>query len=248
MSAQPSLCFVHGMACRPTDWDGLRTDLADSYSSIAPDLGLFEPDAGGVLSVTVDAMAARVAAACSGPTVLIGHSMGCRVVLQAALQRPEETSALVLLDGSCFAGVNPAVMLDPIQADKDAFLEGFFGQMIGPRMPAETGRGLIERAKEIELAPLVQAMADVFRWDEGESRAALHTLRATPILVLQSTTLGGDGKRRPLETGETNAWMETVADEGDAVTLVSLAGFGHFPMIDDPAAVAEPLRDFLASL
>ena len=35
-----------------------------------------------------------------GPVVLVGHSMGCQVVLEAYRQRPEKVAGLVLLCGS----------------------------------------------------------------------------------------------------------------------------------------------------
>ncbi len=198
--------------------------------------------------MTVEALAHRVTADISVETVLIGHSLGCRVVLQAALERPEQTRAVVLLEGSRLSEIDPAVMLRPIADDPGAFLEDFFGQMMGDRMPTAQGRALIDRAKRIDQGVLADAMAAIMQWDRQRSRTSLAALQTTPILVLQSTTLGQDGKRRPLRPNETNAWMDAVGEECPGARLVTLAGYGHFPMIEEPAAVATPLRAFLASI
>jgi pimeloyl-ACP methyl ester carboxylesterase len=40
------------------------------------------------------------------PAVLAGHSMGCRVVLEACLQAPDRVAGLVLIDGS-WLGADP---------------------------------------------------------------------------------------------------------------------------------------------
>lgn len=248
MSGRPALRFVHGLACKADDWDLLRDLLAEDFACRAPDLGFFEAEAGQERSLDIAELATRVTADLSDRNVLIGHSLGCRVVLQAAVERPDAVEALVLLDGSRLSNVDPAVMLGPIAADADAFLEDFFGQMMGPMMPSDRGRALIDRAKRIDQHALAEALDSMMRWDREQSRAALASLANLPILVMQSSTLGGDGKRRPLGTGETNAWMETVSAESAKAKLVTLAGFGHFPMIEKPEAVAGPLRAFLASL
>lgn len=248
MRSGPALCFVHGTACRPDDWDALQRLLSKDYVCSAPDLGFFDSGAGQRDSMEIAAMARRVTAEVSGDTILIGHSLGCRVALQAAMDRRQQTKALVLVEGSRLSDLEPSVMLEPIAADPEAFMEDFFGQMMGPKMPPALGRTLIDRAKRVDGEALAQSMTALLRWDREEGRLALAALQDLPILVMQSSTLGSDGKRRPLRAGETNPWIDTIREECPRAKVVTLSGYGHFPMIEDPEAIAGPLRDFLASL
>ncbi len=248
MSAAASLCFVHGLACAPEDWDQVRAALGPQYPSQAVDLGFFEPDAGTGRPLTIPDLAARVTAEMGERTILVGHSLGCRVVLQAALERPERTLGVVLVDGSRLALLEPASFLEPIARDHLAFLAWFFGEMIGPRMAAATAERLVARARRMSQPALAAAVGGLLRWDREESGRVLQALAETPILALQTTTLGKDGKRRALCEGEGSAWGDFVEQEARSARAVTLAGFGHFPMLEDPEAVAAALRAFVRDL
>ncbi len=158
------------------DWSPLRRELGEAYRTSAPDLGFFEPQVEREPIWHPDALAARVTAEMSSVTVLIGHSLGCRVVLQVACDRPVETRAIVLIEGSSLAEMDPEVLLRPIAHDASAFMEVFFGQMIGPKMPDLQGRALIERAKAMPAARLADVMKVMLRWDRKQGPAALAAL------------------------------------------------------------------------
>jgi pimeloyl-ACP methyl ester carboxylesterase len=101
-----SLVLVHGWGADGSSWDGVTAHLPASRSVRAPDLlGHGErvrepvPRPLTITALTDDLMADdATAAAPSPPAVLVGHSMGGQVAVDAALRYPQRVRALVLID------------------------------------------------------------------------------------------------------------------------------------------------------
>lgn len=90
------LLLIHGWSCDHT----AMTPVADSFPdrhSISLDL----PGHGrspAADSYTIEAQAAAVLAAAPEKAVLVGHSMGAQIAVEAAVQAPDRVAGLVLLD------------------------------------------------------------------------------------------------------------------------------------------------------
>ncbi len=249
--SHPPLCFVHGLACAPEDWDGVIATLDQLQARTAVDLGFFDPLAVEAPAPTIASLARRVLVAhqlLNGPAVLVGHSLGCRVVLEAARRQPDSVAGLVLIDGSRLTAGTPASWRAMVEADPVAFAEDFFGQMMGPKMPEETAGRLIARAKTMPSDKMARLLEDGAEWDHGGCDRALTALKTVPLMVLQSTVIGEDRRRRWLAEGEGTPWTEYVTARVPEARIEVLAGLGHFPMIEDPEAVSRLLSDFLAGL
>ncbi len=248
MSAKPQLCFVHGFGCGPNDWDLLRRELGGEWDSQAVDLGLFGSDAGEERSLAIVELAKRVTAAMAPGTVLVGHSMGCRVVLQAACDRPEDTAGVILVDGSRLVEADIDAFDARIARDPKAFASDLFSEMGGPGMTQETLDALVERAQGMSGAAMRSAFGGMLRWDRTRGSEALASLKDTPLLTVVSTTLGDDGRRRPLQEGESNPFLDCVAVEAKHAMVARILGVGHFPMLEKPADLAAAMRGFLHGL
>src|ERR1700739_4087428 len=102
-SKDPTLIFVHGFACSLSDWDGQVKSLSTNYRCAALDLPghgkSAMPDEPTIeaLAKAVNVVKDRVS---PGKAILIGHSMGCRVILEAFLQSRANIAGLVFVDGS----------------------------------------------------------------------------------------------------------------------------------------------------
>lgn len=253
MSVAPrrALCLIHGLACAPADWDPLIAFLGRSHRCLAPDLGFFASDAADRPAPSVASLARRVTVELQvlrTPSVLVGHSLGCRVALELCRQRPDKVLGLVLIDSSYFHGIDPAALKARILADPSGFVQDTFGQMMGPRMPEEIAERLVARAKCMPASAMAGLFADLVRWDQQESRAALEACRELPLLAIQSTTVGADGRRRLLAAAEATPWTELVASLVPAAQVAVLPEIGHFPMIEVPEAVAGLIEPFLGAI
>ena len=126
-AGSPPLVFVHGFACSHTDWQAQVEHFSARHMTVAVDL-----PGHGATPAPPGPAASRSAAprwrnCCAPdslpPAVLVGHSMGCRVVLDAALRAPGQVAGVVLVDGSRFAAA-------AIQAFEARFAAGEYRQLV----------------------------------------------------------------------------------------------------------------------
>src|SRR5689334_14883548 len=91
-NGRPPIVFVHGFACAHSDWDRQVAHLSSKHQTVAVDLRGHGASAGTDQDCSIERHGADVAEVMGAlrlpPSVLVGHSMGCRVVIEAALQAP----------------------------------------------------------------------------------------------------------------------------------------------------------------
>ena len=92
----PAVVFVHGFGCAHSDWTAQVTHLSPRHQTVAVDLRGHGASPGTVAECSIERYGADVAEVMQAlslpPAVLVGHSMGCRVVVEAALQAPSHTA------------------------------------------------------------------------------------------------------------------------------------------------------------
>lgn len=84
------------------------------------------------------AVAQNLAALDAPPAILVGHSMGCRVVLAQTRTRPQAVAGLVLVDGSRIGAADPVATGQPKADDLVGdgylrFMRSFFESMFAYR-------------------------------------------------------------------------------------------------------------------
>jgi len=247
----PPLVFAHGFACDHTDWKFQLQGLEKEHEVVACDLRGHGETPGRPQECSIEHYGGDVAALTANldlpKAILVGHSMGCRVILEASRLAPERVAGLVLVDGSRQGSGS-----DPAQAEAlarsailatgyEKFAENVFRQMFlewSPlaeaalarlkRMPAETGIALWTR---------------MVRWDATELDGALAAVRA-PLMVIQSTWINPERKRLPLTEGQSSAWLDLIKSQLPTAVIHVVPGAGHFPQLEAPGRVNRLLAEF----
>jgi pimeloyl-ACP methyl ester carboxylesterase len=88
---RPPIVFVHGFGCALSDWHAQVSHLSPRYQTIAVDLRGHGASPGTPEECSIERYGADVAevmqALARSPAVLVGHSMGCRVVVEPPCRR-----------------------------------------------------------------------------------------------------------------------------------------------------------------
>jgi len=246
----PPLVFVHGFGCEHTDWHFQVDFFSEKSETVACDLRGHGQTPGRPEECTIEHYGGDVAALVNNLELsgvfLIGHSMGCRVVLEAARHLPKKVSGLVLVDGSRLA------FSDPDGAERNAraavekngypaFAENLFRQMFFK--PSPLVDATVQRALKTTAAFGPDLWSRMARWDAGQMDAAFAALSA-PVLAIQSTTRNAQLVRSPLKPGESSPWTDYLKSKGARVEIVPA---GHFTMLEEPATVNRLIREFAAA-
>jgi pimeloyl-ACP methyl ester carboxylesterase len=255
-SGSPALVFVHGYACDATDWAAQRTDLASVAKVVTCDLPAHGRSEGFAQQPSIRAAGRAVARVIEelalDPVILVGHSMGCRVVLECFRAASHRIAGVVLLDGSRIASGDPAAAADRMatQLTGDgyaAFMLRFFNGMFVSTSDARVHRAVLERAMRFPDDVGRALLIDISRWDAGEMDAALASV-IVPVLVIQSTTLDESHERVSLQSEADSAWLEHVRSQLPAARVATIGDAGHFPHIEDAEEVTTLIRAFHAEI
>ncbi len=244
----PPIFFVHGFACSHEDWKFQLDFFSRNHEVIACDLRGHGQTPGRPHECSIEHYGGDVAALVNNlelrGVILVGHSMGCRVVLEAARLVPKRVSALVLVDGSRNATGDPDVAERDARAAVEklgyaAFAERLFRQMF--LKPSAEADAIVARALKSSAAFGPELWPRVTRWDAGAMDTAFAALRV-PVLVIQSTTRNAQLHRTALKPGDTSPWLDYAKSQGAKVEIIP--DTGHFTQLEAPQRVNRLIEEF----
>jgi pimeloyl-ACP methyl ester carboxylesterase len=225
----PAIVFVHGWCCDRRYWHGQVSHFAARFTVVTVDLAGHGESGTGRRSWTMPAFGEDVAAVVTRldlpEVVLVGHSMGGDVVVEASRRLRPRVRGLVWVDvyrsldesGSDAATEEEtAAFMAPFRADFGAATRGFVRRIAG----ADTDPDLVDRIAEDMAAAPPHIALDAMRYAISNERAAIAGLRqaAVPIVAINPETPPTD--------------IESLARYGIATAVLPAAG--HFLMLQDP--------------
>jgi pimeloyl-ACP methyl ester carboxylesterase len=254
-SGVPPLVFVHGFACSHGDWQAQLDHFARRHRVLACDLRGHgqtpaEPDEVSIETFGMDVAKLLEDEKLSG-AVLVGHSMGCRVVLQAMLKDASRIGGLVLIDGSRMGEGDPKAAAESAAAaiaalGYSAWARKFFEAMFVASSDAKLKAETVERAVKLPEAIGSALFPRMNAWDAAVMEKALRAVRV-PTLVIQSTKLNAERVRVSLAPGDTSPYLELVKKLLPAATIDIVPGAGHFSQLEAAGKVNQLIEGFVES-
>ena len=254
----PPLVFVHGFACNHADWRAQLDFFSKTNGVVACDLRGHGETPGRPHECSIAHYGGDVAALVNhlelNGCILVGHSMGTRVVLEAnrvlvESGHPERVGGIVLIDGSRSGAGNPEAAEASAHATirkvgYPAFAEHLFRQMFfksSPEADAIVARALRQSS---EFGPML--WPSMARWDAEYMDVALAAVRA-PLLAIQSTTRDAQLNRSPLKAGQTTPYLDLIRSAVPGARIAVVPDTGHFTQIEAAGEVNRLIAEFLGN-
>lgn len=252
----PPLVFVHGIACAHDDWQAQIDYLRPRQCVVACDLRGHGASSGDPAHCDIETYGADVIDLLRtldlSPAVLVGHSMGCRVVLQAYIDAPKRVAGLVLVEGSRVGTGDPHLAEQAVRQRIQAvgytpFVQGIFASMFLEGSDPRVKERIVRRALALPEAIGADLFPRFFCWDAQWMDVALARV-AVPTLVIQSTSVNPQGARIALEPGAISPWLDLVRRLVPTAQIDIVSGAGHFVVVEKPQAVNQHLEEFITGL
>jgi pimeloyl-ACP methyl ester carboxylesterase len=250
---RPPIVFIHGFACAHSDWSAQVAHLSPHHQTVAVDLRGHGASPGTPAECSIERLGADVAdvmtALGMAPAVLVGHSMGCRIAVEAALQVPDLTAGVVLVDGSQFAAAMAPVLQDTFAMPNGYanLIRRWFEEMFTGQSNPTTVASVINRAESLPRSIGEKLLVDMLRYDVGRLATALADLRV-PVMAIQTTYSNEKRERRSMSTGQTTPYLDMLRTRVPSIRIEIIENTGHFPQIDQSAQTNALLDQFLAAL
>jgi pimeloyl-ACP methyl ester carboxylesterase len=234
----PPIVFIHGWSCDRTYWRGQMGPIGQRRRVVSIDLAGHGESGIGRGSWTMPAFGSDVTAVVDrldlDDVVLVGHSMGGDVVVEAALLLGDRARGLVWVD--TYPSLDVPDSPDRVEAFVAPFRADFAGQVrafMATAFPTTADPALVEWVlSDMASAPPDIAL-DALEHSFGNLGPVIDALpRISPPLVQISPDY------EPTDIGSL---------ERHGVRTVVMTGVGHFLMLEDPGQFNRVLEEVVES-
>lgn len=235
----PALIFIHGWSCDRSYWEGQLEPFSREFRVVAVDLAGHGESGLGREEWTIESFGGDIAAVVEEleleRVVLIGHSMGGDVIVEAARRLTGRVEGLVWVDtynqlGTTRTPEQVAEFMAPFRADFRETTRTFVRSMFAPG----SDESLVERVvADMSAAPPEVALA------AGESLLTYGREVTVALEELNLPVIAINADDPPTD-------IESMERYGIDVILMS--GVGHFLMMEDPQRFNPLLRKVIGKL
>jgi len=247
--AKPAIVFLHGALNDHSVWSHQSDALAArGYTVLAPDLPGHGPDSPAPALTGVETMAgwllARLEAGGIARALLVGHSMGSLIALEAARLAPARIAGLALLGTAAPMKVSDA-LLESARDDQDGAI-AMVAQWSHAPAPASDDDGgnpaLQERSRQLMQRIAAEGPPGLLHTDLAACKAYAGGLDA--IAALDCPVLFIVGRLDKMTPPRAAAALTQAAKHGKIVEVDA----GHAMMAEQADAVLDALAGFAAGI
>jgi pimeloyl-ACP methyl ester carboxylesterase len=194
--------------------------------------------------------------------VLAGHSMGVRMILetwqQAIAAGKPTVKGLCFIDGSHYKFRKSLFAFDHgdprsktlTNEQKATGMAYAFKRMFSDNTPADFQEATLAHVRSMDMQYNEAMRKSFITYDYERMDDVLTAVgeAGNPVLSFQATNVDEQNQRRRLEPGERSQWMDFLQEKVPQIQQVVVDDAMHFPHVDQPAIVAERIRDFVESM
>ncbi|HUW20873.1 MAG TPA: alpha/beta hydrolase [Sedimentisphaerales bacterium] len=236
---EPVLVFVHGWCCDKSYWKFQAAHFSKRHKVVTIDLGGHGKSGLGRKAWTMEAFGKDVAAVVEkldlDRVILIGHSMGGAVIIEAARQMPERVTGLVGAD--TFLDLEKQYTREQIEQRVARFRANFVDEtskLVRGVFPPGADPALVEWVvRDMSAGPPEVGVGAMEGYLSFDAKEALKEVRK-PIYCINSVM-------RP-----TN--VEAGRRYAAAFEVKLMSGVGHFLMLEDPEGFNRLLAETINEL
>lgn len=232
------LLFIHGWSCRRSYWQPQLSHFADRWKVAAPDLpGHGQSHAGQRKKWTVAGLARDIKDCIRqldpDRAIVIGHSMGGAVALEAARITGPTLSAVVLADTFVidYGGLDPETIQEialPFETDFASAIAGLIENTSTRATPGPLKERLIREMSAANQAIVLPLWRDLLAWNPGPAFREVQV----PVYAINGALIPEAAHKRC----------------APFVTETVMAGAGHFLQMEDPTGFNRALESLLSRL
>lgn len=232
--------LVHGWACRRNDWEGVARALAVHHRVIALDLPWHGESTSTRASWSMADLGDLVATVAThedaGDAVLVGHSMGAAVAVEAAIQMTG-VREVVSVDGLHFMHMYPRMSpadadraIAPFVADPPTAIRALCARAFTPDADPALVTRVTDEMSVIDAVAGPAMLRELFLWDM-DAALARASAKGVSVRVIAA---------RPLLAAA------AVARYGTRMQITPVDLGGHFFLRERPVQTAVLIRDVAA--